>query len=324
MSVESAVRPSPAPVPPDQSAPSRLLSRLGRRLPQYLGILTRDPGWLPMFLLGRLVPVREALRLLPVPRVHPGFGEPGALLDRGLWDLESGLERDGIADGLRLRPEDVRAIQEFAFATPCFAAADPSRPVRVPRDLVSGPPAGAGGALVADYRDGIGTCPEIARLWSDPLLLTIASRYLRRPAVLKRSRLWWTFSGTQADAADLSTFSVDHFHYDLDDWLCLKFFFYITDVDAEAGPHAFIRGSQARRRLSHQLTLFKGQSEKSLSAFYPPGDFLLLTGPAGYGFAEDPFGFHTGTTPTRRNRLILEVEYGITKRRVAGPYGSPR
>ncbi|HYC02044.1 MAG TPA: hypothetical protein VED40_02055 [Azospirillaceae bacterium] len=289
-----------------------------------MATFARDPGWLPMFLLGRLLPVRRAIKLWPVPAVHPGTGESLVALERGIADASTALERDGIATGLRLKAETLQAIRAFAASAPCYAAADPARPVRVPEGHLSGPPPGLGGSLIADYREGIAACPAISGLWSDPLLLSIATRYLRRPAVLKRSRLWWTFSGLAADQEERSTFSIDHFHYDLDDWLCLKFFFYISDVDADAGPHAFIRGSQSRRRLSHQLTMFKGHSQESLAGLYAPEDFLVLTGPAGTGFAEDPYGFHTGTSPVRRNRLMLEVEYGMSARRVAGPYGSPR
>jgi hypothetical protein len=37
-----------------------------------------------------------------------------------------------------------------------------------------------------------------------------------------------------------------------------------------------------------------------------------MTGRAGTGFVEDPYGFHTGTTVTGASRLILEIEYGVS------------
>jgi hypothetical protein len=308
---------------PVQSIDFGMVARIQKRLPQYLKIAAQDPAWVLMFTFARFATVRRLLqaKARPTTSAVPLGGSP--LVEGDASDAAIALNRDGIAQGLRLRPEVVADIRDFITKVPCYAAADARRPVWMPEPYESGAPPGVNGAPIADYRGEILKCPTIVKLWSDPLLLSIAEGYLRRPPILKRSRLWWTFSGDQPDADRLASFSIDHYHYDLDDWLCLKFFFYITDTDAESGPHSFIRGSPARRQLSHQLTAFKAQPLKKLAAFYPAQDFLVLTGPAGYGFAEDPFGFHTGTVPTRRNRLILEVEYGVSTRAVAGPYGGP-
>jgi hypothetical protein len=171
--------------------------------------------------------------------------------------------------------------------------------------------------------DRINGCQAIRDLCVDGTLVGIAEAYLGAPAQLTRSRLWWSFQAPQATAQDHHTFSQDAFHFDIDDWQCLKFFFYVTDVAQESGPHRFIRKSHRRRKLRHQFTLFKGQSVQSLSRVYPAEDFLTITGPAGTGFAEDPFGFHTGTSVTGRPRLMLEVEFGVTRLPVAGRYASP-
>jgi hypothetical protein len=48
-----------------------------------------------------------------------------------------------------------------------------------------------------------------------------------------------------------------------------------------------------------------------------------MTGAAESGVAEDPFCFHTGTSPVSRHRLMREIEYGASHRLVAGPYGAP-
>jgi len=40
---------------------------------------------------------------------------------------------------------------------------------------------------------------------------------------------------------------------------------------------------------------------------------LTLTGKAGSGFVEDPFGFHMGTVPTQKPRLMMEVGFGVSK-----------
>jgi hypothetical protein len=40
---------------------------------------------------------------------------------------------------------------------------------------------------------------------------------------------------------------------------------------------------------------------------------VQMHGPAGTGFVEDPYGFHTGTSVTGAARLILEIEYGVAR-----------
>jgi hypothetical protein len=50
---------------------------------------------------------------------------------------------------------------------------------------------------------------------------------------------------------------------------------------------------------------------------------VVIEGPAGTGFVEDPFGFHTGTSVTGAARLILEIEYGVARTPLAGPYYVP-
>jgi hypothetical protein len=310
-----------------QKEPSRssgLVRRFGQRLPQYLRTVRRDPAWIAMFVGARFVVARRIARA--VGRAAVGrwsqAGADGA--GRVLGDADAIvplLDRDGVAQGLRLSPDTLEAIRAFTEVAPCCLDADPHRPVVV---AWNAPPGGTPpDALIADYRDGIRACPALTALETDPLLLRIAAAHLRHTPILKRARLWWTFAGSTADASGRSTFSVDHFHFDLDDWLCVKFFFYVNAVDRGSGPHAIVRGSHRRRPLRTSLTPFKGVSRAVLEATYPAQAFLLITGEAGSGFAEDPFCFHTGTSPLARDRLMLEIEYGISHRLVAGPYGAP-
>lgn len=221
-----------------QKEPSRsssLVRRFGRRLPQYMRTFRRDPTWIAMFVGARFASVRRIAHMVGRTAAADAPVVPGAGGVLGDADaLVPLLDRDGVARGLRLSPGTLDAIRAFTEAVPCYLDADPRRPVLV---AWNAPPGGTpADALVADYRDGIGACPALVALRTDPLLLRIAAGYLRHPPILKRARLWWTFAGSSADASERSTFSVDHFHFDLDDWLCVKFFFYATDVDEGSGP----------------------------------------------------------------------------------------
>ena len=47
------------------------VSRISGRVPRYLAKLRGSPGWLPMYVLGRLMPVRKAHWLAAKAPPHP-------------------------------------------------------------------------------------------------------------------------------------------------------------------------------------------------------------------------------------------------------------
>ena len=67
-----------------------------------------------------------------------------------------------------------------------------------------------------------------------------------------------------------------------------------------------------RRILKHQLTLLVGHPAEEVLGVYAEESPVTLTGEAGLGFVEDPFGFHMGTVPTRAPRLMMEVGFGVS------------
>ena len=231
------------------------------------------------------------------------------------------MKRHGLARGLVLPPSVVDEIREFSATAPCYGNSDPEKPLFLwETDLTKS----VDGYVIADYQDNIINCPAIKQLWADPVLLGIAHGYMDMGPHLLRSRLWWSFVAPGADPSQRADFS-QAFHFDLDDWMCCKFFFYITETTAADGPHEYVRNSHRQRPLAMQLSAFKGQSEATIHRVYGQDSVETLTGPAGFGFVEDPFGIHRGTQPRGQARLILEVEYGCTPRQpVAGKYGALR
>jgi hypothetical protein len=73
-----------------------------------------------------------------------------------------------------------------------------------------------------------------------------------------------------------------------------------------------VLGSHRRRLWRHQLTLLVGHPAQEVAAAYGPDSIRPVLGPPGYGFAEDPFGFHMGTAPRRNRRLMLEIAFGVS------------
>jgi hypothetical protein len=315
---------APFGIPVPETAASRLVGaarRFRARLPVYLTDLRDDPRWVLMFTLGRLMPVRRALWRLG----RPGAAASGASALFPAADLaiaQHDLERDGIHLGLQLPAEIVGGILRFAEATPCFGDFD--RAVAfLPGEHAAAEEKFARPILVGHYLDEIEACPELDMLRRDPLLHDIAARYLAADPILISSRLWWSFPARRIDDAALNRASQERFHFDMNDWRSLKFFFYLTDVDRESGPHVYVRGSHRRRRIRHQLTLYVGKSTDDITRFYGTEPIVRIHGPAGFGFAEDPFGFHMGTV-AHRPRLMAEVEFGISRPTRRRYYGDQR
>jgi hypothetical protein len=125
-------------------------------------------------------------------------------------------------------------------------------------------------------------------------------------------RLLWSFPSQAPSRADLSLAAQDSFHFDLADWHQVKFFFYLTDVDERRGPHLYVLGSHAHRPLTHHFPIFSAKTEQQIIGAYGRKAVQMITGLAGTGFVEDPFGYHTGTLVREGRRLILEISFGIT------------
>jgi hypothetical protein len=121
---------------------------------------------------------------------------------------------------------------------------------------------------------------------------------------------WWSLKGhAQGEHAEL-------FHRDVDDWRFLKLFVYLTDVDDEAGPHAFVPGSQSAPKL---LRIGRYADDQVIESF-GPGAIQYYRGPRGTAFLENTFGLHKGLPPRTRNRLMFQVVYSLSEL----PYGPIR
>ncbi|OWW02338.1 hypothetical protein ATY81_22085 [Rhizobium sp. R72] len=296
------------------------LRRMAARVPTYLTDLRENPAWLPMFVLARTIPFRRA-HWLTARSVPPSTKSASIFGDIKAQDVAAELRRTGIFSGLDLPPEIQQEIATFARETPCFGnfergleflAEDHAEAERrFGRTLLSG-----------HHFERVLQCKAAVAVQQDPLLIDIARHYLGGEAKLITTRTWWSFPTKSASEADLSRASFK-FHFDLDDWRMLKFFFYLSDVDADAGPHVYVKGSHNRRRLKHQLTLLVGHSAEEVLGFYGEQNAVTMTGKAGTGFVEDPFGFHMGTLAKHTPRLMMEVGFGVSKPSKRRYHGEP-
>jgi hypothetical protein len=287
------------------------LRRMAARIPTYMTDVRENPAWLPMFLLARTMLFRRAHWLTARPVAAGRKTAPSMFGDIEPKAVAESLRRQGLFSGLILPEEIHREIARFAIETPCFGNFDrrleflagehAEAERRFGRPILSG----------HHYERAL-QCEAVVAVQRDPLLLEIAKHYLGDQAQLITTRTWWSFPTKSASEADISLASFKY-HFDLDDWRMLKFFFYLSDVDENAGPHVFVRGSHSRRRLKHQLTLLVGHPSEEIVEFYGKDSVTTLTGKAGFGFVEDPFGFHMGTVAKQSPRLMMEVGFGVSR-----------
>jgi len=224
--------------------------------------------------------------------------------------LSAAVERDGLAVGLKLPASAVAELLEVARTNPCWIERNrklgflPERIEEARRRL--GRP-----FLIAQYMNILRRSKLVARLAEDPVLLEVAARYLGARPVLVGVNMWWSYpEPADADARD---FAAQMFHYDLDDFKFIKFFFYLTDVDATAGPHVVVRGTHRHKRRGSFREQFavRRYTDEEVRAAYGEEKIITIEGPAGTGFIEDTICIHKGTAPVAKSRLVLQVQYAL-------------
>lgn len=306
----------------DRSAEKASLAmRVFARAPTYWRYLREEPSWILMFVFARTLAGRRIERLInraPYQAAKPAPDSIIASLDTD--KVARDLIADGVALGLKLPASVVQEIVDFANVTPCFSR-DNQQAAFLPGDVESANQKRNRDVIAGHYFEAVEKCPAIVKLSSDSGLRSIARAYIGNEPVLIRIRLWWSFPAKRVSDADLHASAQEKFHFDMNGWRTVKFFFYLTPTGEKSGAHRCIPGSHARRPLKHQLTPTVGRATEELEDCYGKDSFLTITGDAGTGFAEDPFLLHTGSLCEDNPRLILEIEYGATTVSPSYTYG---
>ncbi|QSJ17008.1 phytanoyl-CoA dioxygenase family protein [Nostoc sp. UHCC 0702] len=274
--------------------------------------LTQNPRWLLMrkvarFQIGRVIMLfflkRSSQSYLTLINENNSCFE-----DINVDTIVNKLKAEGLYLGLNLPPEMIQEIIEFAKSTACYGNRKSDlgfyyhqkqqAEKKINKHFITG-----------NYFNTALLCPAIKKLQNDPKLLAIAARYLGAQPIHQGNHLWWSFVGetTYREQSQAAQF----FHYDLDDYRFVKFFFYLTDVDEKTGPHVCVRGSHNKKKLSH-LCLRKRETDKDIIDYYGMDSLVKILGKAGFGFVEDPLCFHKGIPPTHKDRLILQIEFATT------------
>ncbi|MBR0649693.1 hypothetical protein GXW78_08470 [Roseomonas terrae] len=144
-------------------------------------------------------------------------------------------------------------------------------------------------------------CPHVLAAVNHPDLLGLAGAYLGCKPTLSSLGVRWSFP--RGEGVE----DVQQWHRDCDDWRTVKVFVYLTEVDAGAGPHEYLRGSHTSRAAlrNERFTL------ESLTARFGKDSVATICGPPGTTFAGDVAGVHRGVPPRQSARLLLQVQYSL-------------
>lgn len=203
-------------------------------------------------------------------------------------------------DGIAFLPELLDAsqldeIREYAISQPCY---DRTRPenghfsIEHPHPLCH----------TATYSDEVTlNCPHVVETVNHPIVLAAIGKHFGCKPTMSNVSMWWSLPGhAKAEHAEL-------FHRDVDDWLFIKLFIYITDVDEESGPHVFVQGSH---RSNQMARIARYTDEEVIQTFGAP-NVLKLAAAAGTSFLENTYGMHKGQLPKSRRRLLLQAQYSL-------------
>jgi hypothetical protein len=279
-------------------------------LSQSYVYLKGGPGHFLMYVFGRFRIIRSfVVWIYSLRNTKPLPAAGQALLeDVDADEAAHRISHDGFFRGLQLRQEVVEQLLAFSSMATCFGDGKPDFPFLY-RNKDSVERQSGRTFKLGKYQHALPASPVLQALASDTQLLAIARRYLLTEPVLIGARMWWSFAGPTDATRERG--AGQGFHYDIDGYRALAFFFYLTDVGPLNGPHIYVRGSHVQKRLRHLVSIYKSRSDAEIEGSYGLERQIVSFGRAGCGFAEDIFGFHKGLHPESGDRLIVQVRYGL-------------
>jgi hypothetical protein len=298
-----------------------ILSRFYRYLRTGTKRGARNPRWLLMFILSRFRISRSLMISFHKNSSNYEIRE-SIFQELDVDNSVKSLKEDGSYVGIMLPPDFLYELLKVVHNSSCYG--NGNFELGFPYAHKRKAEKKYGQSFVrAEYFNAVLLCPTILKLAHDPKILEIASRYLGGKPLFTGSRLWWLFTKTEEEMTlllrEMTLLSLKKtitegsyfFHYDLDDYCCLKFFFYLTKVDFSGGPHCCVRGSHERKKISHLFSPSRRCPDKDIQDFYGSENIRTICGEPGFGFLEDTFCFHKATIPSAEDRLMLMIQFTL-------------
>lgn len=262
-----------------------------------------------MFAFSRIHAIRSlVLRLTKRPVQLDLVSKNSIFLDLNPEGVVKALKNDGLHLGITIPPDLLAEILDFAQTATYYGNGDLQCPFLLANRKAQEIQSNRTFRIGYNF-DPTSECAAIRKLAADPKLWEIAAKYFDSQPMLACTQLWWTFVNDAPAEGRAQGFY--RFHYDLEDYACVKFMFYLTDVDLTGGPHVCVKGSHKKKKLSYQFSLLRERDDREIRKYYGDRNVVTISDRAGVGFAEDPFCFHKGILPQKRDRLILEFKFTL-------------
>ncbi len=151
------------------------------------------------------------------------------------------------------------------------------------------------------YPSGYVIRSPLLGFFNTPEILGLVELYMECWPTLYSMNVWWS---EPAPSPQLD--HMQRFHRDRDDWRFLCLFVYLTDVDAEHGPHQMILGSHKEDVVGQGEAFDHACEAKYADRIH------TVTGPAGTAFLVNTIALHRGLPPKAGARLIAWARYGLS------------
>lgn len=159
------------------------------------------------------------------------------------------------------------------------------------------------------YRPELPVPTSFAKLLLNDRLLSVVNAYLGVTSRLKYLDVWHNF---QVDDSE-PPIDAELWHRDNEDRKLIKLFFHLSDVDEDAGPLTYIRGSQPGGPLGHVFPNDPPQGSyppsEELESIVSPDLIEANTGDAGTMLLFDACGLHRGGRTKGKARTLLVATY---------------
>lgn len=294
---------------------NRLLSEgrykeIHTRFVEHLKYGWRDPQWLFMVVFSRFSGIRKlSKRFYKTPNLEKYLVDTSIFPELDVDRAVSTLRNEGFFPGLKLPKELLSELIEYGKSeytygngnfSKGFLYSDKLKAERKVNQIFS----------FGNFINVHHNFPLVQKLGADPKIMMIVAKYFGAEPIHVNSRMWWNFITDEKDFDYKRTASF--FHYDKDDFNGLRLMFYLTDVDADSGPHICVRTSHRQKKIHHLLSL-RQRSDHEIIRAYGEDNIVAFIDSAGTGFFEDPFCFHKGTCPSDKDRLVLTLKYTTSR-----------
>jgi ectoine hydroxylase-related dioxygenase (phytanoyl-CoA dioxygenase family) len=189
-------------------------------------------------------------------------------------------------------------LTKFAFETPAKLVPNPQK---LPKTVYNN-----NHHLATKYQfeeEDLLNLNVVQKLITDESIFAVAQNYLETIPVNDSVTMWWStdfIKEASSEAAQL-------YHFDMDRLKFIKFFVYLTDVNADNGPHCYIKGSHNHK--PKELLRDNRISDSEILAKYSKENEIEIYGPKGTIIAVDTSGFHKGKPINKGVRLLFQIEF---------------